>query len=192
MISCGPEFLADTSFAKVVGAFALANGRLLQSEIPGTTAIVRLGQIAGDRQRTLTIRPVGTGSDNQTFETRIYLRRRTFANQGDGSSQRVASPVEDGSIVRIGSMVCTLSTAVGKTGGVIGASTRLADTLVWTATAYGTHLQTAFSANIAVHSPADNSQAEIVLPDAFGAYEVLLETVLGTASGAGFLCELQT
>jgi hypothetical protein len=192
MISCGPEFLADTSFARVVGSYALANGRLLESEIPGTTARVKLGQMSGDRQRTVTIRPVGTGSDNQTYETRIYLRRRTFSNSGDGTNERTANQVLDGSIVLLGTMACTLGTGLGKTGGVISASVRTVDTLVFTPSAYATHLQTAFSASIATHSPADNSQAEVVLPDAFGAYELLFETVLGTASGAAFLIELQT
>jgi hypothetical protein len=83
----------------------------------------------------------------------------------------------------LGELVFTVGTATGVAGNALYDDTyRQADTCVWTPSAYGTAIETALGSAAAAASPADNTLASFILPDAFNAAALLLE-IVNSASG---------
>lgn len=83
----------------------------------------------------------------------------------------------------IGTAVFTVGTTTGVAGNALYDDTyRQADTCAWTASAYGTAIDTALGSAAEEASPADNTLASFILPDALNAAALLLE-IVNSASG---------
>lgn len=72
--------------------------------------------------------------------------------------------------VLLGTLAATLGTLAGQDHADISKAERWADTIVWTPTAYGTALLGYVGAAVTVHSPADDTMAEVFFED-FGNVE---------------------
>lgn len=192
MVSADLEFIAATSDL-VTTASPPTEGRLLDSSIGTDWMRINLGAHNGKRARTLTLRPFGKGADNSTFTLVLWGRRRTSAARNSAESPvGPAQASADGSVIKLGTLVCTLSAAVGVSGGMIGTSYRFADTLAWTAETYWTSLATAFGVDVVVHSPGSDKLAEFIIPDAGGLGEIIVTGTLGTATAWNCLAERQS
>lgn len=139
-----------------------------------------------DGARGVRLVPYGEGSDNTTFDYRVWLVRRPA-----GATGGVAE------IEYYGGGTATLSTAVGSSTDLVGSSERFADTLTWTVGTTATTpkgigalieasngLGTSF-----VYSPADNTPASLTIPDCGGAIEVLIDFDMTGATSGNFLVE---
>ena len=166
-------------------AVSVAAGRFLKATL-AALPIVWLGS-GRKRARGVTFYPFGAGSDGETLTGTLAIVRQAGSGDGDGLG------LDDFGVTLLGTLTITLSTATGVSGGaVLGTSDRLADTAVLTKSAACTALEGMYGATVTVHSPTDNTQAFIGIPDAFGAIAVILDLAPGTATSANALVEVGT
>lgn len=164
---------------------SVANGRALKATL-SALPIVWLGS-GRKRARGATFYPFGAGSNDQTLTGTLAIVRQAGSGDGDGLG------LDDFNVAVLGTVTMTLSTATGVSGGaVLGTSDRLVDTIVLTKSAACLALETMYGAKVTVNSPADNTQAFIGIPDAFGAIAVILDMAPGTATSANALVEVGT
>lgn len=82
--------------------------------------------------------------------------------------------------MRLGTGTATIGTKTGVAGGVPDNTHRFADALTWTETGYYADLRAGLQgAEAAVHSPADNTIARLIVGDVGFADALLLESVAG-------------
>jgi hypothetical protein len=111
------------------------------------------------------IRAYSNGLNDETFTLTLYAIHK--AQRFDSNSNYQAQS--------LGTIACTLGTSTAVAGTIANdanmtGTKRWADTMVWTATTYGTAMLTRIGGNIAAFSPADNTIAELMVSD-FGACE---------------------
>jgi len=103
-------------------SFSLANGRVAGSSLTSAQKIIHLGNASG-----LDLTFFGSGSDNTTFDYRIWLAMLT-------STEAPKDTPTELELCYFGYGSCTLSTLVGATGGsLVTSSERMVDTLTFTA-----------------------------------------------------------
>lgn len=131
------------------------------------------------------IRVYSNGADGETFTLTLY-----DVNQDVAGGWQTQS---------LGTLAFTLgtSTAIAGTLPVIDTSItgtkRWADTLVWTATTYGTAMLTRVGGNIAAFNPADNTIAELLVSDFGGPSHIaLVATTYGLTAGSAIMPVIKT
>jgi hypothetical protein len=194
MVTSESEWVAHTTGVSATVS-SMAEGRALESDIPSGVIRVPLGRAHGPRYRSVIVRPFGRGADNSAFTLRVWARRRTAivaGSPGDTYSSARAATAADGSLMKLGTVVCTLSAGVGKANGTLTASDRVADTLVWTPETYWTNLETAFGQTLVAHSPGSDKPGELIIPDVAGVEELIFEPTMTSATLANLLVERQT
>lgn len=162
---------------------AASLGTLLADEATRAGKMITLGapNDNGPRHRGVIIEPMldsAQAADGATVTVGVFLINQIM--------NRTSGKLQGYRIDKISSVVCTASTGTvtkALCGGAASGSYRLCDTLVPTATAMGTALGAAFEPALSVHSPEDNTQGHIIIPDCAGAYGVIIDPV---ASGDGF------
>jgi len=175
----------------------LTDGRLLENSIPSTNVIrIPIGRSQGQRFRTLSLRPIGKGSDNNAFTLSLYGRRRTSAVLGRPGSPRgelgSIQSNQDGEVRKLGDLVCTLSTATGVSGGIVDTTYRFADTLVWTPSTWWAAIESALGVTGGAYSPANNTPGDFILPDVAGLEDIYIQATMTSATAANVLAELQS
>lgn len=148
------------------------------------TSVTTIKMNAGSRGLRLVA--FGEGSDNTTFDYRVWVVRRPRGSTG-GTCE----------IAYFGGGTATLSTSVGSSTDIVTSSERFADTLTWTVSTTATTpkgigalveasngLGTSW-----VYSPADNTPAVLSIPDLDGAIEVLIDFDMTGATSGNFLYE---
>ncbi len=193
MVTCESEFVVAATNL-VTRAAEPINGRLREASIATDWARIRMGATNGARQRSLTLRPFGVGADNATFTLTLWARRRTGSTRGNPSDPTTPTITNaDGSMMKIGTLVCTLCALTGAaTTSAVTSSERLCDTLVWTADAYWTSLAAAFGWDVVTHSPGGDAPAELIFSDLGGIEEIIVSGSLGSATAWNLLAEKQT
>lgn len=144
-------------------AFSLTAGWKSFSDLSSFT-VASMGAPNADRRRGLRVVFFGPGDNNDTFTYRVWVLR--------GVSARGAPGQPGAFLMRLlGAGSCTLGTSVGVASGEVLDTERFVDTLTYTPTTTGTSptgpgtsIETAFSPSV-VYSPADNTIAELILPD---------------------------
>lgn len=147
-------------------------GTLLVDEAARPGKMITLGAPDGPRARGCIISPLVDDGvlDNVAITVGVYTINPIMAHNG--------KVLLAWNIDKIGSLACTAAslTATKDTyGSAAGGSYRAIDTIVYTPTALGTALGTAFDPAPSAHSPADNTQGRFIIPDAGGAYGVILD-----------------
>ena len=194
MVTAESEWVAHATGVSAT-VTSMANGRVLESGIPSGVIRVPMGGNTGERFRSVIVRPFGRGADNSAFTLRVWARRRTAIDAGKPGpvhSSARARDAADGSIIKLGSLVCTLSAATGVANGTLGTSDRMCDTLAWTVDPYWTTLEACFGQYLAVHSPGSNAPGELIIPDIGGIEELIFEPTMTSATLANLLVERQT
>lgn len=186
-----------SAYALTAGMYTLATlaAALGVTEAVASEMIVPLGPTSttAEKRRGLEVVAFGTGADNATMEFRVWQLKR-------GSGAGMANAI-DFELTPLYTVACVLSTAVGAASGTLVLSTeRLADAMTVTALTAATTppgqssaIETAYGAvAAAAYSPAaGNTPARFYLPDVGGG-DVLIEPIVGTATGANALVEGQT
>lgn len=177
------------------GSFALAAGRTTTSpEVASTRRLVTLGPAF----RGLRLQFFGTGSDNTTFDYRVWIVRKGL-NSRPYHTPGAAPGYGDWSLEYFGGGTATLSTAVGAAASNVPvlSSERIADTLTWTVSTTattpkgpGASIEASNGLGTSwVYSPADNTPAWLSIPDLDGAPYVLIEFDLTGATDANCVFE---
>lgn len=181
-------------------SFSLATGRVAPATVEASPIIplwVGTGYTAGLRHRFAHLIPYGSGSDNTTFDYKIWLLYCGL----DPSLLPAKTAWTDGYLALLGSGTATLSTVVGASGSLVAATERYADTLTFNlATASGagtvasplgegeTLINAYGSVAPQVYSPAGNLHpARLILPHLCGADALVIECDLTGATGHNFL-----
>lgn len=158
-------FYADGVFPPIVG---------------GLENIIQLGSDTGPRDRSIQLRRLYTNAlNNLTLNVDLHTVELTSRRIGEG----VRTGME---YTKIGRLVLTASTLVGD-GAFVPSTHRYADTVTWTATAYGTHLFTSLGVDIQLYSPADNTPVSVILPDLGGCFGLFLEPITSGSSINGWV-----
>ena len=183
--------------SKTTGAFALTAGRALKSTLDAGYTLFPLGTIrrAGgdDRFAGVRLTMFGAGSDNQTFDYRVFVG--FIENPTDPLEAQVVS------VFYLGGGSATLSAAVGVSGSTLLAATeRVADTLTWTLGSssttpkgIGETIEAARGQGraSAAWSPANDSEAFVDIPElGSAAYLILDFDMTGATSGNALISEL--
>tara|TARA_R110002072_G_scaffold164897_1_gene317974 strand:+ start:149 stop:742 length:594 start_codon:yes stop_codon:yes gene_type:complete len=182
----------------VQSAYGAPAGVYLDTELPSLFTdeagrqqnTLLLGSTDGIRERGAIIRPlvsVATAADNEVTNVRV-LTYRPVNNPVGNPKDGIGWIIE-----HIGDMVCTASAtsiAKSKYGSSEAGNYRLIDTIAYTPTDLGTAIATAFGAAAQVFSPADDTQAQLVLTDLGGAYGLILDPI--DDNGFNALCEAMT
>lgn len=183
--------------SKTSTAFALAAGRALKSTLESSYTLLPLGtvrkQSGDDRFAGVRLTMFGAGSDNQTFDYRVFV----------GFVENPSDPVEAQvvSVFYVGGGSATLSAAVGVSGStLLSASERVADTLTWTLGSssttpkgIGETIETTRGQGraSAAWSPANDSEAFVDIPELGGAAYLILDfDMTGATSGNALVEEL--
>jgi len=144
--------------------------------------VLQLGPYRGGRFQFF-----GVGSNNGTAAYRIWTVRASLAASGPLPIMNTAT-LTGGELSSYGTGTLTLGSGTGAAGDIVGATELVADTLTFTkatsatspsgkATAY----ETIYGLGTAdVYSPADNTTAEITVPDFGNVFGLLIE--FGTLS----------
>lgn len=135
----------------------------------------------------------GAGSDNQTFDYKIYGVE--IVSNTDAAGTYSPSTTQLYEYRSLGGGTATLGTKTGVAGGVVSDTELVADTLTWTATAYGTFVFEAFAgadADAQVFSPADNTIASLVCLDLGDFYGIVIDFDMTGATSANALIRLGT
>lgn len=175
------------------GYFDIAGslGALLIDEVTRPLRMVTLGAPTdrGPRARGAVIEPVVDSVqaiDGATAVIGVFIINPVY-----GSSRPAVGKagnleqITGWRIEKIGSLACTAGTATALKslyGSGQSGSYRVFDTLVYTPTALGTALAGAYTPAPSVYSPADNTQGRLLIPEAAGAYGIILDPV---AAGDG-------
>lgn len=195
MIRAACEYVAGAADITATVS-SMTDGRVLESGLPAGVIRIPVGASNGERFRSVIVRPFGQGADNSQFTVRLWAHRRTGAVAGRQSAPR--DPMEvtrtsiDGSVIKMGELVCTLGTCTGVANGVIGTGYRFADTVAWTPSTWWLALESGFGATAGAYSPGNNTPGEFIIPDCFGVEEIIAEFTMTTATSANLLVELQT
>jgi len=168
-------FKTDVSQA----AADVAEGQFLLNATPAMIAteelrqqrIITMGQVDGPRMRGCMIKPViDSGEiDDAVCNVSVF-----------GINPIVGHATKDllgWDIFKLGDLVCTASTLIatkGKYGSEQIGSYRACDTLVYTPTTMGTALAAAYAPAPSAHSPADNTQGYLFMPDLGGVFGLIL------------------
>jgi hypothetical protein len=137
----------------------------------------------------------GTDAANETLNWILYasmqVQQQRVGDPGLSTPSVARDAVYLNRIVALGT--ATLGTATGIEGGVVADTDFFADTIVISSTsAFGTHLAAVSGQSIAVHSPEDNSIAQLVVPDLWNAYGWVLDVYRGTAATANAVVAMGT
>lgn len=163
--------------------FALAEGfaAVTSAALAATYGMRTLGVASsGPRWRGFEATIIGTGADNATINYKAWLVSRAEA---DG--------VHDLRLLCSGLATLGAHAGPGGAASIFRAGERAADTLTLVVSPYGSVQATARgSAGPQIYSPANDTVARLVVDDAAGAYGVILEFDLGTATGANAVIEL--
>lgn len=169
------KYLATNSTA---AAFTYSAGGRTTLDV--TTIVMK------DGMRGIRLTPYGAGSDNQTFDFRVWLVRRPTGTTGSIAE-----------LALYGAGSATLSAAVGSATDLLGTSERFVDTCTWTPATTATTpkgIGSLVEANNGlgtsyVYSPANDTPAILSIPDLDGAPEVLIDFDMTGATAANFLIE---
>ena len=176
------QMLASAPVATTGTHAVLADGFLTEAEFNtaiAAAAFLPLGRPDGDRRRGAVVRPLLSGSDGGTATVKVWRIARI-----DGPGLRDTRGF-------LAELLTTLSVTAGTTeyaDGTLADGTvyRACDTLSITNTALYAVLETAFGGDsFAAYSPGGNAQGHLLVPDAFGAYGLLFDSIV-TGGGGGF------
>lgn len=135
--------------------------------------VIPLGSANGARKRGANIRLLGgpSSSDGGVISVAVSLLRA--CSSGPNSSSPTGFEIEP-----LGSLGLVLgTTTVAANLGYGPEATRIADTAVWTADGLCAHYAAAYGSAPAAYSPTDETQAVLTIPDAFGAFGIILEPI---------------
>lgn len=166
-------FTPVNAYRRVLATNAAASAYTARSDTT-TAPSSSLGESAGgyvllpSASNTVVLKPYGAGSDDQTGSVRVY-GVKAIEKAGSATSY---------THVLLGDWSFTLSTAVGVSGGVVGASERYADTIT----------RTTGVENVAdqIVSPTGNVAGHIMV-DCKGHSTLLVELIVGTATSVNAL-----
>lgn len=168
--------------ARSQAAYSVDPGVYTRENLPGLLAspiespndwqknAIMLGSANGIRTRGVIIRPLGgpDSSDDEAFNVRVSLVRIVEQSLNKGTNAYIIEP--------IGVLTVTLGdTEVAADSGYGDEAVRIADTLVYTSSDLGDHYASAFTPAPLVHSPEDQTQAVFTIPDAAGAFAIVLD-----------------
>ena len=185
------------STSKTSASFTLAAGRALKSTLDASYTLFPLGTVrrqGGDsRFAGLRLTMFGAGSDNQTFDYRVFVG--FIENPDDPVEAQVVS------VFYLGGGSATLSAAVGVSGSsLLATSERVADTLTWTLGSSSTtpkgigetiEASRGQGRASAAWSPANDSEAFVDIPELGGAAYLILDfDMTGATSGNALVEEL--
>lgn len=167
-------------------AFAITDGTVTAT-LP--TNLVQLNGLRGID----CIQFFGVGNADTTFDYKIYAIERIDNTNMSGTYSSDQSPLYE--YRNLGGGTATLGTKTGVSGGVLATTDKFADTLTWTATAYGTFVFEAFQgadADAAVFSPADNTIASLTALDLGDCYGIVIDFDMTGATSGNALIRLGT
>lgn len=168
-------------------AFALSTTTGHERTLAAPSNLFSLGPAYGPRYRAVVISPFGVGSDNTTFDFKVWAVHRGFRN--------VNGEVLDYEKRLICTCTATLSATLGvaSTYGPTSAN-RLVDTIsAPTITSYATKMCAAYGGQTpSVHSPADDSQACLFIPELGNASDIIVEFDMTGATSGNCLIERGT
>jgi len=166
-------------------AVSVAAGRFLKALV-AALPIAWLGN-GIRRARGVRFTPFVAGANDTTATGTLAIVRQGGTNNNDGGG------VDDFEVIVLGTVTMTAGNFTGVSGGgLLGTSDRGVDTIVLTKSVACTKLESEFGRTVVVHSPGDNTQGWITLPDAFNAVGVVLDLAPGTATSVNALFEVGT
>ena len=129
------------------------------------------------------LRAFGVGSDNTTFDVRVWAYTPSGGTKGY--------------VTLVGAASATLSTLFGTDGTAIASANRIADTLTFTLASSATSptgpwsdIYSALVANVGIYSPANNTSAFIVLPELGSATYLIFDFDMTGATSGNVAVEL--
>lgn len=181
------------------GAFSLSPGRVAIGTLTGdlTPLWFHNAPMGGPRFKRAELVAIGVGSDNQTFDYKIWLLK--------GVRNSPADSITDVYLKLLASGTATLSTVVGASGSIVAATERYADTLtcniasesgagtVANPTGAGRKLLDARGAidpQLYVHPTANTEPARLIIGDLCDADGLVIEGDLTGATSFNWVAEL--
>ena len=154
-------------------------GTLLVDEGTRPLKMITLGSPDGPRARGCTIQPlVDSGvADNVAITIDVCAINPIMAHN--------AKEILGWNIDKLGTITATssgLTATKDKYGSTASGSYRACDTIVWAADALGTAMAAAFDPGPVAHSPANDTQGHLIIPDAGGAYGIILDPYNASSS----------
>ena len=149
-----------------------------------STNNVRLVRMGAVKPRSLRHRGIQmmftSNADNATGVFAVWAR---FAGVSDGNE------VTGGPIISLGTGTFTSGSAIGASGGTIGASEFIADTVAFTPSAFCTALLGNLSASYFAHSPADNTVGLLRIEDT-GNLDIIIDVWRNSATSVSAYYEV--
>lgn len=142
------------------------------------------GAGSGEKFRGLELTPFGAGSANQTFDYKVWVVKRGFSNF-NGST-----PADyDQQLWCSGTVTLGTKAGVATSGGPLSTDL-LGDTITVTASAYATASVAAYGGLLpSAHSPADDTEARLFIPDLGDASDIFIEFDMTGATSGNFMAE---
>lgn len=167
------QFVAATAAVSTNDAYQIS-----ASTVTTTGPNALTGVVATSNATTAKIMFCGTGADDSTINFKLYARIYTSTSGDVGDTA--------GAYLYMGVGLATLGTTTFTTtaSGIAG-TYRVADTITWTAADPFTTVAAENSSSTGTaYSPADNTPGYLFLSYLAGAGELIIDTDLGTATGA--------
>ncbi|MEM7227240.1 MAG: hypothetical protein AAF432_00350 [Planctomycetota bacterium] len=125
----------------------------------------------------MSLRVVGTSAEDGSMVMGIYAVETITRRAIDGA-EVTGSPLYMTALM--GSLTSTLGSLTGIDGSVVPSTERFADGMVWgSVSAYWTNRIAAYGVSDLVHSPANDSIAEIIFPDLGNLAGIALAPLIG-------------
>lgn len=162
-----------------------ADGFLTDAEYTAAkdaSGVLHLGVPDGFRRRGGLLRPLVDADEDDTAELKLW--RVTPADTRSGVYAELLATVT----VTAGSAAVTAGDLEDS-----GVAYKTCDTVVVdSTTGLADALAAAYGASISAHSPADNTQGHLLIPDAYGAMDLLVTAAVTSGDGFNALAEAVT
>jgi len=173
-------FIADNAGVSPNGTYQIS-----ASTVSAGTFPTGVGVVAVSNATNAKILFAGTGADNSTYSVRLYAKV--------GIEQSSENTDVAYTLALMGTADITLSTLTGPTASTLLAGIRIADTVVWTPADPFSTIALANGADTGTaYSPANNTPAYLILPYLGGAFEVVTDYDMGTATGGITMLQPET